>query len=116
MKKLIAVICFMLATSLLALAQDKGKADEKKAAPATAAPAKADEKKAAPAKAEEKKAAPAKAKKEPSEKQKAQQEKMKSWLCSCATNLPAFDASAAGCPVDCEDSTHSIYNNLGLVI
>lgn len=45
-----------------------------------------------------------------------QQEKMKSWLCTCAANLPAFDASAAGCPVDCEDSTHSIYNNLGLVI
>ena len=86
MKKLIALFCFMLATSPLALAQDKGKADEKKAAPAAAAPAKAEEKKAAPAKADEKKAAPAAEKsakkkapkKEPSEKQKAQQEKMKS--------------------------------------
>ena len=88
MKKLIAALCFMFAVSPLALAQDKAKDTEKKAAPATAAPAKAEEKKAAPATAEEKKAAPAKAdekkvakkkapKKEPSEKQKAQREKMK---------------------------------------
>jgi hypothetical protein len=54
MKKLIAVICFMLATSPLALAQDKGTADATKAAPATTA------------------------KKPPTEKQKAQQDKMKS--------------------------------------
>ena len=58
MKKLIAVICFMLATSPLALAQDKGKSDAKQAAPAVEKSAKA--------------------KKEPSEKQKAQQERMKS--------------------------------------
>lgn len=58
MKKLIAVICFMLATSPLALAQDKGKDDVKKAAPAAEKSTKA--------------------KKEPSEKQKAQQEKMRS--------------------------------------
>jgi hypothetical protein len=58
MKKLIAVICFMLATSPLALAQDKGKVDEKKAAPAVEKSVKS--------------------KKEPTEKQKAQQEKMKS--------------------------------------
>jgi uncharacterized protein YdeI (BOF family) len=57
MKKLIAVVCFMLATSPLALAQDKGKADQKTAAPAA-----------------EKSVT---AKKEPTEKQKAQQEKMK---------------------------------------
>ena len=88
MKKLIAALCFMFAVSPLALAQDKAKDAEKKAAPAKAAetkaaPAKAEEKKGAPAKADEKKAAPAKAekkakaKKEPSEKQKAQQKKMK---------------------------------------
>lgn len=65
MKRLIAVICFMLATSPLALAQDKGKADAKKAPPAVEKSAKAAEKSG-------------KAKKEPSEKQKAQQEKMKS--------------------------------------
>ena len=65
MKKLIAVICFMLATSPLALAQDKGKGDAKKAPQAAEKSAKAAEK-------------PAKAKKEPSEKQKAQQAKMKS--------------------------------------
>jgi uncharacterized protein YdeI (BOF family) len=65
MKKLIAVVCFMLATSPLALAQDKGKADEKKAVPAAEKSVKGAEK-------------PAKAKKEPTEKQKAQQEKMKS--------------------------------------
>ena len=58
MKKLIAVICFMLATSPLALAQDKGNADAMKAAPVAEKSAKA--------------------KKEPTEKQKAQQEKMKS--------------------------------------
>ena len=51
MRNLIAAICFMFAVSPLALAQDKAKADEKKAAPAVTAPA--------PAKAEEKKAAPA---------------------------------------------------------
>jgi psiF repeat len=65
MKKLIAVICFMLATSPLALAQDKGKVDATKAAPAAETSTKAAPK-------------PAKAKKEPTEKQKAQQEKMKS--------------------------------------
>jgi hypothetical protein len=58
MKKLIAVVCFMLATSPLALAQDKAKVDEKKAVPAAEKSVKA--------------------KKEPTEKQKAQQEKMKS--------------------------------------
>jgi hypothetical protein len=63
MRKLIAVICFMLATSPLALAQDKGKDDTKKAAPVAEKSAKA---------------AGKSAKKEPSEKQKAQQEKMKS--------------------------------------
>lgn len=62
MKKLIAVVCFMLATSPLALAQDKGTADATKAPPAAEKPAKAK----------------AKAKKEPTEKQKAQQAKMKS--------------------------------------
>jgi psiF repeat-containing protein len=75
LKKLIAVVCFMLATSPLALAQEKGKAEATKAAP----PAEKSDK----AKAEATKAAPApeksaKAKKEPSEKQKAQQDKMKS--------------------------------------
>lgn len=65
MKKLIAVICFMLATSPLALAQDKGKDAAKKAAPAAEKSTQGAEKQA-------------KAKKEPSEKQKAQQEKMKS--------------------------------------
>ena len=58
MKKLIAVICFMLATSPLALAQDKSKDATKKAAPVAEKSAKA--------------------KKEPTEKQKAQQEKMRS--------------------------------------
>ena len=56
MKKLISAICFMFALSPLALAQDKGKMDDKKTAPPAAA----------------------KAKKEPSEKQKAHREKMKS--------------------------------------
>lgn len=60
MKKLVAAICFMLAASPLALAQDKAKDAEKKAAPAAEKSAKKD--------------AP---KKEPSAKQKAQQEKMK---------------------------------------
>lgn len=55
MKKLIAAICFMFAVSPLAMAQDKGKSDEKKA----------------PVAAE-------KAKKEPTEKQKAQRARMKS--------------------------------------
>ena len=55
MKRLIAALCFMFALSPLAMAQDKGKADEKKAAPAAE-----------------------KAKKEPTEKQKAHQERMKS--------------------------------------
>ena len=64
MKKLMAVICFMLATSPLALAQDKGKGDMKKA-PQAAEKSKAGEK-------------PGQAKKAPSEKQKAQQEKMRS--------------------------------------
>ena len=58
MKKLITAICFMFALSPLALAQDKGKTEAKKAAPAAEKSAKA--------------------KKEPTEKQKAQQEKMKS--------------------------------------
>ncbi len=57
MKKLIAAVCFMLAATPFALAQDKGK-DMK--APAAEKSAKTD--------------AP---KKEPSEKQKAQQERMK---------------------------------------
>ncbi len=65
MKKLIAVICFMLATSPLALAQDKAKGDATKAAPVAE-------------KSTKDAAKPAKAKKEPSEKQKAQQAKMKS--------------------------------------
>ena len=34
MKKLISAICFMVALSPLAYAQDKGKMDDKKAAPA----------------------------------------------------------------------------------
>ncbi len=55
MKKLIAAICFMLAASPLALAQDKAADAGKKATPA----------------------AEKSAKKEPSAKQKAQQEKMK---------------------------------------
>ena len=88
MKHWIAVAaCLMVAASAPALAQDKAKADEKKAAPAATAP-KADEKKAAPAasapKADEKKAESAKTapradekKKQPTEKQKAQQDKMK---------------------------------------
>jgi hypothetical protein len=79
-----AAVCLMLAASHLAFAQDKAKADEKKAAPAATAP-KAEEKKAAPAatapKADEKKAAKTakkeQTKKEPTAKQKAQQEKMK---------------------------------------
>lgn len=54
MKQLITAICLMFALSPLAIAQDKGKMDDKKAAPAE------------------------KMKKEPSEKQKAQQGKMKS--------------------------------------
>lgn len=65
MKKLIAVICFMLAASPLALAQDKAKGDATKAAPVAE-------------KSTKDAAKPAKAKKEPSEKQKAQQAKMKS--------------------------------------
>ena len=71
MNKLIAAICFMFAMSPLAMAQDKGKTDDKKAAPAA-------EKKAAPAAEKKTAPAPAKAKKEPSEKQKAQRDKMKS--------------------------------------
>ena len=58
MKKLIAVICFLLAASPLALAQDKSKDGAKKAAPTAEKSAKA--------------------KQEPSEKQKAQQAKMRS--------------------------------------
>ena len=54
MKKLIAAFCFMFALSPLALAQDKAKADDKKAVPAAE-----------------------KSKKEPTAKQKAQQERMK---------------------------------------
>ena len=87
-----AAMGLMLAASPLAFAQDKGKADEKKAAAAQAAP-KAEEKKAAPAKeapkAGEKKAAKAgkkeQQKKEPTAKQKAQQEKMK----ACAKDAGA---------------------------
>lgn len=55
MKKLIAALCFMMAASPVALAQDKAKDAGKKAPPAVEKSAK----------------------KEPSEKQKAQQEKMK---------------------------------------
>lgn len=55
MKKLIAALCFIMAASPVALAQDKAKDVGKKAAPA----------------------AEKSAKKEPSEKQKAQQDKMK---------------------------------------
>ena len=54
MKKLISAICFMVALSPLAYAQDKAKTDDKKAAPAAE-----------------------KMKKEPTAKQKAQQERMK---------------------------------------
>ncbi len=61
MKKLIAALCFVFAVSPLALAQDKAKDTEKKAAPA--------------AEKSVKKEAPKK--KEPTEKQKAQQQKMK---------------------------------------
>lgn len=61
MKKLIATLCFMFAVSPFALAQDKAKDAEKKAATAA-------EKSAKPE---------APPKKEPTEKQKAQQEKMK---------------------------------------
>lgn len=68
MKKLIAMLCFMLATSPLAMAQDKGKAAEKKAAVATEKAAK----------------------KEPSEKQKMQQERMK------ACNAKAGDKGLKG--------------------
>lgn len=78
MKKLIAAICFMLATSPLALAQDKAKDAEKKAAPAAEKSAKTD----AP-----KKDAP---KKEPSAKQKAQQERLK------ACNKEAADKKLKG--------------------
>jgi hypothetical protein len=60
MKHWLAVLaCVVMAAAAPALAQDKAKADEKKAAPAASAP-KADEKKKAP-----------------TEKQKAQQDKMK---------------------------------------
>jgi Flp pilus assembly protein TadG len=55
MKKLIAAVCFVFAVSPFALAQDKAKSAEKKAAPA----------------------AEKSAKKEPTEKQKAQQARMK---------------------------------------
>ena len=87
-----AALGLMLAASPLAFAQEKGKTDEKKAAPAQAAP-KAEEKKAAPAKeaakAGEKKAAKTgkkeRQKKEPTAKQKAQQEKMK----ACAKDAGA---------------------------
>ena len=87
MKKLLAALCFMFAVSPLAMAQDKAKADDKKAtpapavekkaaaAPATAAPSAAEKKAASAPKAEKK---TAKAKKEPSEKQLAQRAKMKS--------------------------------------
>ena len=53
MHKLVAALCFMFALSPFALAQDKGKPDDKKAAPVVE-----------------------KAKKAPTEKQKAQQERM----------------------------------------
>lgn len=87
-----AAMSLMLLASPLAFAQDKSKADEKKAASVQAAP-KAEEKKAAPAKeapkAAEKKAAKTgtkeQQKKEPTAKQKAQQEKMK----ACAKDAGA---------------------------
>jgi len=53
MKKLVSAVALMVALSPLAMAQDKGKAEDAKAAP------------------------PATAKKEPSEKQKAQRDRMK---------------------------------------
>ena len=65
-----AALGLMLAASPLAFAQDKGTANEKKAAPAATAP-KAEEKKAAKTEKKEQ------TKKEPTAKQKAQQEKMK---------------------------------------
>ena len=66
MKRLIAVICFMLAASPFAMAQDKKDSGAK---PPVAV--EKTEKKSGDKKATEKK------KREPSEKQKAQQEKMK---------------------------------------
>lgn len=46
-----------------------------------------------------------------------QQEKAREWLCSCATNIPAFDSSAAGCTSGCGETTgNKSYNLLGLVI
>ncbi|MCW5606245.1 MAG: hypothetical protein KIT18_17020 [Burkholderiales bacterium] len=71
MRGLTAVICFMLAASPLALAQEKGRVEAKKSTPAV-------EKKAERAK----KGTPAekkseKAKREPTEAQKKQQERMR---------------------------------------
>ena len=63
MKNLIAALCFMLAASPFALAQDKGTSESKKAPVAAE-------------KAKKETPAAEKAKKEPSEKQKAQQERM----------------------------------------
>jgi hypothetical protein len=87
MKKLIAMMCFMLAASPLAFAQDKGKDGAKKAAPAAEVKAekrKDADKKSAMRKGDEKKAKKdkkdkkdKKAKKEPSPKQKAQQDRMR---------------------------------------
>ena len=73
MKKLLVVLCLALATSPLALAQDKAKDAAKKAAPAA-----------------EKSAKQKAPKKEPSEKQKAQQERMK------ACNSKAGDKGMKG--------------------
>lgn len=69
MKRLIAVMCFLLAATPYAMAQDKSKADAKKAPVAAEKSAKAD---APKGKADARKSA----KKEPSEKQKAQQARM----------------------------------------
>jgi len=68
MKQVIAAMCFMLAASPFAMAQDMPKDAGKKAAGTT-------EQSAKPPKAADK------AKKEPTEKQKAQQDKMK----ACST-------------------------------
>ena len=62
MKRLLTALCFMLATTPLAFAQDKAKDADKKAPAATEKSAKGDESKAS---------------KEPSEKQKAQQARMR---------------------------------------
>ena len=91
MKQLIAAVCFMLAATPFAAAQDKAKDADKKAPMAAeksmkaeapkADKAKADAPKGEMAKGDDKKSAKGAektAKKEPSEKQKAQQDKMRS--------------------------------------